>query len=117
MVEPVTGSARWTRVGTSEDAFSAIEAYAKGQKARIKKSGNQITLFFGNRLAHRFIGSSAGRVPYTVRVSIIPESGPRTHLAAEAYSDPGPLIVGRTETGTRTYEALISETLDALQQQ
>jgi hypothetical protein len=115
MVERVTGSARWSRVGTAEDAFSALEAYATIRKARIKKNGNQITLFFGNRLAHRFIGPSAGRVPYTVRVTIASESGPRAQLAAEAYSDPGRLIVGRTESGTLTYEALISETLDALQ--
>lgn len=106
----------WVREGTPAEAFIALEAYARDRKVRAKKSGNEITVFFGNRLVHRIIGPSSGRVPFIIRVSASAGPGPVTELTAKAQSNPGPLVVYRPESGTRLYELLIAGALDDLQQ-
>lgn len=117
MVEPVRQSATWTRSGTPEDALSVIEAYARGHNGRVKKSSNQLTLYFGSRLVYRLMGLLATtRFPYAIQVSAAVGQGTATKLTAEAYSNEGPYLF-RLGSATRTYEARLSETLDELQQQ
>jgi hypothetical protein len=116
MVEPVRQSATWTRSGTPEDALSVIEAYARSHNGRIKKSSNELTLYFGSRLVYRLMGLATTRIPYVVRVSAAASEGTATGLTAEACSNAGPYVF-RLESATRTYEARLSETLDELQQQ
>jgi len=116
VIEPVRGSASWTRSGSPKDALSALESYARTRKVRIKKSDNQMTLFFGNKLIARFIGAATTRIPYTVRISAAEGPDSATRLTAEAYSDPGPFIIARPESSTRIYEGYITETLSDLKQ-
>jgi hypothetical protein len=127
MIEPVRSASRsatWTRSGTPEDALSVIEAYTRSHNGRIKKSSNQLTLYFGSRLVYRLMGIWTTRIPYTVRVSAAASQGTATKLTAEAYSDEdpyiyhlGPFIYRRPEGIARTFEAHLSETLNELQQQ
>jgi hypothetical protein len=114
-VQPVRKSATWTRAGTPEDALGVIEAYARSHNGRVKKSGGELTLHFGSRLAYRLMGLSTNRIPYAVRVSAA-ASKAATELTADAYSDAGPYVF-RLESAALTYEARLSETLRDLQQQ
>jgi hypothetical protein len=116
MVEPVRRSASWTRSGAPEDALSAVEAYARRHKGRIKKSGNQLTLNFGSKLAYRLMGISTARIPYAVRVSVAASQGTATTLSAEAFSNAGPYL-WRIEPATGVFEQLLSEILNQLQEQ
>jgi hypothetical protein len=118
VVEPVRGSASWTRGGTPGDAVSALVAYARTHNGRASVDGRQVTIRFGSRLVYRFMGLATWRVPYVVRVSVAASApGPGTELAAEAYSDPGPFIVYRMESATLNYQRRIADTLGELQQQ
>jgi hypothetical protein len=96
--------------------LSVIEAYARSRNGRIKKSGSQLTLYFGSRLVYRLMGLATARIPYAVQVSAAGGQGTVTKLTADAYSDAGPYIF-RLESATRTYEARLTETLNELQQQ
>jgi hypothetical protein len=116
LVEPVRQSASWTRSGTPEDALSAVEDYAISHLGRTKKSGSQLTLHFGSRLAIRLMGSSTDLIPYAVRVSAAASQGTATELTAEAFSNAGRLYIYRTEFGTHLYEQLLSQILSELQQ-
>jgi hypothetical protein len=116
LVEPVRQSASWTRSGTPEDALSAVEDYAISHLGRTKKSGSQLTLYFGSRLAIRLMGSSTDLIPYAVRVSAAASQGTATELTAEAFSNAGRLYIYRTEFGTHLYEQLLSQILSELQQ-
>jgi hypothetical protein len=116
MVKSVRRSASWTRSGTPEDALSAVEHYAISHLGRTKKSGSQVTLHFGSRLAYRLMGVSTDRIPYTVRVSAAASQGAATELTAEAFSYEGGLYIYRTEFATHLYEQLLSQILSELQQ-
>jgi hypothetical protein len=116
VVEPVRGSASWTRDGTPDDALSALVAYARTHGGRAKVNGSEVTLRFGSRLAYRLMGVATWRVPYAVRVFLAASRSGPVKLTAEAYSDAG-WYAFRVESATLTYERRIAETLDELQRQ